>query len=376
MSSNLDHFEVFPWSSNFETGHKVIDEQHKILAGLLNDLASTLVGVNTVETNIAFDKLANYANEHFTEEEDIWFEHFGDDPWFVSHQMSHASFLPKVLELKNLEGKTTITDVVEQTVKFLIRWLAFHIIDNDKRMAITVDSIIKGSPLKEAKAIADRQMSGSMRTLIETVLQMYDGMSSRTLDLMRERNARRKAELELRDANTKLQELAVTDQLTGLYNRRYLDSAFEREVRRALRENTAITYLLIDIDYFKSFNDNYGHIEGDKALKQVGAMLNEVCRRPGDLAFRVGGEEFGILVSSNSDEDVKLFGEKIRASIEDLNIPHSYSKINKYVTVSVGAVYKRPSIEDSLVEFATIADKRLYIAKSQGRNCVVSTEET
>jgi diguanylate cyclase (GGDEF)-like protein len=161
---------------------------------------------------------------------------------------------------------------------------------------------------------------------------------------MRERNARKKAEEELKEANKKLQELSITDQLTGLYNRRYLDSAFETEVRRAFREKTAITYLLIDIDYFKNFNDNHGHVEGDETLRKVGNKLNEICRRPGDLAFRVGGEEFGVLISSQNVEEAYEFGEKIRASIEDLEISHGHSEVHQYVTVSVGAVYKTPSL--------------------------------
>ncbi|MBF0193393.1 MAG: diguanylate cyclase [Magnetococcales bacterium] len=373
-STHLDHFEVFPWNENFETGNETIDTQHKVLAELLNNLASTLVTVNSEEINAAFDKLAEYANEHFDEEESIWFEHFKDDPWFISHQMSHATFLPKIAELKTIDDGRSVTDMVEQTVKFLIRWLAFHIIDNDKRMAISLESILEGASVIEAKLIADKKMSGSMRTLIETVLQMYDGLSTRTLDLMRERNARKQAEKELQEANNKLKELSITDELTGLYNRRYLDSAFETEVRRALREGTAIAYYLIDIDYFKSFNDNYGHLEGDRILKKVGSQLNEVCRRPGDLAFRVGGEEFGVLVSSASNKEAKEFGEKIRTAIEALNVPHSYSEVCEHVTVSVGAVYKKPSVEDTLVEFASIADRRLYKAKDLGRNQVVSTD--
>ncbi len=187
---DFDQFEVFPWNRNFETGHAVIDEQHRTLVRSLNKLARTLVNDEVIEVNRAFDELAEYANFHFADEEAIWAEYFRDDYWLSSHQLSHAAFLPKVIELKNKDEGKSLTDAVENIVRFLIRWLAFHIIDNDKRMALAVDAMASGMSVEDAKVLADKKMSGSMRLLIETILYMYDGLSSRALDLMRERLAR------------------------------------------------------------------------------------------------------------------------------------------------------------------------------------------
>ena len=124
-------FEVFPWNRNFETGHAVIDRQHRKLVDLLNALAKTLINNEPIHINRAFDELAAYADQHFDTEDAIWLESFGDDAWLKAHRKSHASFMPKVLEMKQQEVRKPLPEVVEEIIKFLIRWLAFHIIDND-----------------------------------------------------------------------------------------------------------------------------------------------------------------------------------------------------------------------------------------------------
>lgn len=369
--SELDNFEVFPWNDNFETGNELIDEQHKVLVSMLNKLAMSLVIDETIEINDAFAELAAYANKHFDEEEAIWAEHFIEDSWLTSHQMSHAAFLPKVLEIKEQDTGQPLRDKVETIVKFLIRWLAFHIIDDDKRLAFVVENIKKGASLDEAKLAADKKMSGSMRVLIETILNMYDGLSSRTLDLMRERRARAKAEKELMEANKRLEQMSITDQLTGLYNRRHFETVFHDELRRARREKHELTYFMIDLDYFKNFNDIYGHLEGDLALERVGAKLSELCRRPGDYAFRMGGEEFSILTSGMEATKPEVFGEILRAGIEDLQIAHQGSEVSDVMTASIGVASKIPNMKDNVDDCMRIADERLYLAKEKGRNQVV-----
>jgi len=204
MSSNLDKYQVFPWDDNFKTGISVIDEQHQVLVSLLNKLANCLINSDSIEINSTFHELADYAEMHFQEEESVWYELFKDDSWFSTHQLSHASFLPAIVDLKEKTHSASLTEIIEQIVKFLIRWLTFHIMDADMRMAIAAKALEAGSSLDEAKLIADRKMAGSMRILIETILRMYDGLSTRTLELLRERNARKKAEEKLIAANREL----------------------------------------------------------------------------------------------------------------------------------------------------------------------------
>lgn len=367
----LDSFEVFPWNKNFETGNPTIDQQHKTLVSLLNRLAKTLINSDYEEVNTAFESLAEYACSHFDDEESIWMEHLNDDGWLSSHQMSHAAFLPKIVEIKDSKDGTSLSVIVEQVIKFLIRWLAFHIIDSDKRLAIAVDAIKNGSSIEDAKKIADRKMSGSMRVLIETILTMYDGLSSRAIELMRERHLRIQTEHKLKQANRLLEELSVRDPLTGLFNRRYFDSISGTEIRKAFRDNRALGFMLIDIDYFKSYNDTYGHLEGDSALQYISGKLVQACRRPGDVLFRFGGEEFGILITDASGYTHDVFAESIRRSIEELRISHKNSPIGQHMTVSIGVVTQVPSKNDTISDFIRAADKRLYRAKSIGRNQVV-----
>ena len=381
MNNHLDHFEVFPWNKNFETGIATIDEQHKVLVSLLNELAGTLARDDQLEINRVFDELAEYANFHFETEEAIWVEYFGDDSWLSSHQLTHSSFLPKVVELKEQDTNKPLIEIIESIVKFLIRWLAFHIIDNDKRLALVVHNMEKGLSFEEAKVASDKKMSGSIRVLIETVMTMYDGLSSRTLDLMRERHERKKIEEELHEANTqlreaniKLEELAITDQLTGLFNRRHFNNIFKQELKRANRENTYLSLIIMDIDFFKKLNDNYGHSKGDRVLVQLGQKLINLCQRPGDYAFRLGGEEFGVLAANLEPQGTVEFAEILRKGIEALGIPHEYSDAAKILTVSIGSITMMPDETDTIDDYMSIADARLYKAKKLGRNQVVSSE--
>lgn len=200
-----DLFEVFPWNKNFETGHLTIDEQHKKLVNMLNILARTLVNEDPVEVNEAIEELRKYAELHFSEEEEIWSEVLdGEDYWLTSHQISHSTFLPKVLDFKTKKKEQSLTDAVEGIVKFLIRWLAFHIIDNDKRLAFVVDGTNKGMDIHAAKSYADKKMGGSMRVLIETILNMYDRLSTSAIAMLREKSARIRAEDALQEAKTEL----------------------------------------------------------------------------------------------------------------------------------------------------------------------------
>ncbi|MCB1178877.1 MAG: bacteriohemerythrin, partial [Leptospiraceae bacterium] len=195
-NENNDYFIVFPWNKNLETGEEMVDKQHKELVELLNKLANTLISNKKPEIEFALSNLAEYAKIHFQYEEEIWRNYFPEDSWYQNHKNTHENFLPKIIEIQALNKDKPIELVAEGILKFLIRWLAFHIIDSDKRMMIAVDFIKLGNNIEEAKIKANEIMSGSMSLLVETILHMYDGLSSRTLMLMRERNARIKVEKE------------------------------------------------------------------------------------------------------------------------------------------------------------------------------------
>lgn len=174
----------------------------------------------------------------------------------------------------------------------------------------------------------------------------------------------------LEEVNVVLQQLSSIDGLTSIANRRYFDESLEREWRRAIRKKTQLSLVMIDIDYFKSFNDTYGHLSGDECIKTVAQILNSSINRPGDLAARFGGEEFIVLLPDTDHGGALKVARTIRATVEALQVPHEGSSINKYVTVSIGAATISPGIEQTSKELIFAADHELYEAKQNGRNCI------
>ncbi|MEI7893355.1 MAG: bacteriohemerythrin [Myxococcales bacterium] len=179
--------EIFPWDSHFETGIAEIDVQHKGLVDLLNILVSHLAFHGDIPTmNAIFDQLKDYTIIHFQTEEAIWYEVLPGDPWETEHKEAHASFVEEVLRLKAKEGTKPLDEVIEDIVRFLTHWLTLHIIDSDKRLANVVLGLQSGLSLEEAKQLAQGQMTGTTRAMIETMMSMYDKLANRTLRLTRQ----------------------------------------------------------------------------------------------------------------------------------------------------------------------------------------------
>lgn len=374
LSSSLSFIEVFPWNKNFDTGIKDIDEQHRQLVYILNKLANSLVYDNELETENIFQELADYAHYHFSQEEVIWAGYLGQDTLYKDHLESHSSFLPKVLKIKEQGADKPLQKVVEDIIQFLIRWLAFHIIDDDKRLSLILNRLEAGATIEQAKFEVESEMSGSLSLLIDTVLVMYDSLSSKALELMRERIKRQESENKLLILNKELQNLAITDQLTGLYNRRHFEHVFDEELRRAQRHEHFLALIMLDIDYFKKINDRYGHAFGDQALKQVSSVLTKCTKRGGESCFRLGGEEFCIISANETLENLLKLVDKIDAEIKKLKIENLDSTLSDYLTVSMGIYHSVPSRKSTIDTYLIKADKRLYIAKNTGRNKVVYLE--
>ncbi|MGJ0371997.1 cache domain-containing protein [Aliarcobacter cryaerophilus] len=167
-----------------------------------------------------------------------------------------------------------------------------------------------------------------------------------------------------------LQNLSITDELTQLYNRRFFNSKIEEEINRAKRENKYLCLMVLDIDFFKQYNDTYGHQKGDFVLQEISKVLKNRTNRASDFAFRIGGEEFAILVNLEKNK-ISEFAEAIKNDIENLKIEHSGNKVSKYVTTSIGVNFKQADELKNIDELFKVADDNLYEAKRSGRNCVV-----
>ncbi len=176
---------------------------------------------------------------------------------------------------------------------------------------------------------------------------------------------------EIKKTEELLRRLSTTDALTGLANRRAFDLFLSDEWRRALRERRQISMMMLDVDFFKKYNDTYGHLKGDACLKSVAGVLKNVARRPGDKVARFGGEEFVVLLSSADAQHAVSIAEKIRMDVEALRIPHEKSDISDYVTISIGVVSITPQQNMSPSDLINSADEALYRAKEEGRNRVV-----
>jgi diguanylate cyclase (GGDEF)-like protein len=176
---------------------------------------------------------------------------------------------------------------------------------------------------------------------------------------------------ELKRVNKELEKLSRTDSLTGIFNRSVFDKTIKTEWDRCKRYFTPLSLIMIDIDFFKAFNDNYGHQAGDECIKQVAWVLSDCAKRSSDIVARYGGEEFAIILPQIEKANALELAEKMRSRVEKLNIPHAYSSISDYVTISLGVYTVTPSDKLSIEEFIRTADKALYDAKKDNRNSIV-----
>jgi len=182
--------------------------------------------------------------------------------------------------------------------------------------------------------------------------------------------ALRQSQQQLLETNLELQRLTNSDGLTGLANRRYFDEYFGAEWKRAEREQSSLSLLMIDVDDFKLYNDTYGHLAGDTALKQVADSIGQFARRPTDLAARIGGEEFVLVLPSMSPEHMEIQADKLQAAVHALNIAHGSSNNDARVTVSIGGASLVPQRGGSQEKLVEAADQALYRAKRGGKNRV------
>ncbi|MFT5701872.1 MAG: diguanylate cyclase (GGDEF)-like protein/PAS domain S-box-containing protein [Desulforhopalus sp.] len=170
----------------------------------------------------------------------------------------------------------------------------------------------------------------------------------------------------------RIEELSITDELTGLYNRRFFNLMIVKELGRARREQKNIVFAMLDIDFFKQYNDNYGHQKGDVVLKEVAKVMGTMLSRGSDYCFRLGGEEFGVLFISQESSDSFEFIDSIREKIEERALEHKWSEVASVITVSIGMLTIEPGDSVSVDTVYRIADKALYAAKNEGRNRVVA----
>ena len=174
--------------------------------------------------------------------------------------------------------------------------------------------------------------------------------------------------LNLKIKNDMLEKLSMYDGLTNIRNRRFFDETFEKTFSEIKRDKKSLAVLMIDIDFFKPYNDNYGHGQGDETLRKVAKALEKTIKRASDFVARYGGEEFVILLKDIKKDGVEAVANNLLNAVRELKITHEFSKIENYVTISIGASFYNSSSDITKLELLLKADETLYNVKNSGRN--------
>ncbi|MHB1216434.1 MAG: sensor domain-containing diguanylate cyclase [Thiobacillus sp.] len=202
------------------------------------------------------------------------------------------------------------------------------------------------------------------------VVRNDDGEVDSLVGFMFDITERKETEQKLMALQKELEEFSFRDGLTGIANRRMFDSIMEVEWTNARRNNQPLSLIMIDIDYFKPYNDHYGHIQGDDCLKHVGQILSSAATRPRDLFARFGGEEFVLVLPETDAASAKKVADRCRNLLFKEQIPHEKSPVSPILTVSLGVDTILPTHKDQPLGFIKAVDTLLYQAKQNGRNCV------
>jgi diguanylate cyclase (GGDEF)-like protein len=228
----------------------------------------------------------------------------------------------------------------------------------------------------------DSLVTGSLsegRLLGITVLLIMAVFYGATTETVRRERQKKDGLLEqiitLKRIEAELQTQSGQDWLTGLANRRRFDEMFRQEWNRARRDETSLGVLMIDIDYFKQYNDTYGHQAGDTCLQQVAKAIGEIVSRPGDLPARYGGEEFVVVLPKTDAAGAAIVAEKMRAAVHAMRLQHASSQVSNRVTISIGVAAMVPPEKSEPAVLVAAADQALYRAKREGRNRVRSQGE-
>jgi diguanylate cyclase (GGDEF)-like protein len=232
----------------------------------------------------------------------------------------------------------------------------------DKVQAFAVgglDYITKPYQVAEVLARVESQL---------TLRRLQRQLQEQNERLKQEIHSRIIAENLLQEANEKLETLVNLDGLTQLANRRRFDEYLQQSWQRLARDQQPLALIMCDIDFFKNYNDTYGHVEGDHCLQKVSLVIQQAVRRPADLAARYGGEEFVLVLPNTDIEGAMLVAQSIGSKLLDLKIPHEDSAVSQFVTLSMGVTSLIPKVDSQPSVLLTSADYALYRAKELGRN--------
>ena len=285
-----------------------------------------------------------------------------------NHWVEQHSRLPTAQVL----GKTfaeVFPDMVDGRTHAAIRE-ALH-----NNFASLISQTLNKAPFPLHATAADAIGGVRMQQAVHVVPLEVAGMARHCLVQITDVSMAVSRERKLRELAVELESQTLVDGLTGIANRRRFDLHLEDEFRRAKRAASPLSLVMIDVDFFKDYNDNYGHQRGDECLARIAAALDDTLHRPRDLVARYGGEEFTVILPDTGPEGALQVAEAMRAKIEALALEHAGSGVARCVTISLGVSTLTPGHPSKMSTLLHAADRALYQAKRSGRNCVVVQAE-
>ena len=368
--------DAFLWNSCFITGLTDVDEQHHRLVDLINRFGVLIMrqdGASITELEVVFAELADYARYHFAEEETMMEAMHLDPRYVAQHRAAHASFLDEVTQLHGGVSANN-RDAANSLLEFLTHWLAYHILGMDQFMSRQVAAIQSGSRPEDAYLDHSPSKDPATDTLLTALNALFHQVSERNHELVQLNKTLEARVAErtqaLTEANQRLDDLANTDTLTGLPNRRYAMRSFATEWESAVRQGTPLACMMIDADNFKQINDTQGHDAGDAVLRALSKQLLHAVRND-DIVCRLGGDEFLIICAGTPLDGAMKLAESIRTEVAALRVPAGAGEWVGSISVGVAA---RTTGMAGLDELMKAADLGVYAAKRNGRNCVATSQ--
>lgn len=375
--------QTFVWGEEFFTGIGLVDEQHRALVDLFNRLSESLTeksGSSEAAVHFAFSQLTDYTKYHFSVEESLMRQGGVDERHVALHLGLHDEFSQQLQAMWS--ARAALTNPAEVFLSFLTSWLCLHVLGVDQSLARQLEVIAQGVSAEDAFwREMERPREKGAEAMIKALRNTYQVVSRLNMDLiaanrsLEQRVVERTAALQkaneaLQAANQKLEVYSQTDGLLRIANRKYFDSRLGDEWNRAIRERYPIGLLMIDVDFFKNYNDHYGHLAGDTCLQAVAKAASSKMVRAVDLLARFGGEEFVAMLPSTDLDGAHRVALGICEAVSRLNIPHASSSVADHVTVSIGVTSILPDRQSTTDQAVAAADQALYAAKQQGRNRV------